>query len=279
MHALVGRAPFVAAFVLCALALDAGAAAQDERNERSRESATRQEPPGEPDIVVRGRRREQLRIEVEIAQEALYARFNDINSDDRFDIHCYSEQRYASKMKERRCQSNSWREQEANIGEETLRAMRGEASPGDQQFRSEQLYVEQLIFDEMRRLALQDDELKKAVLRLGYAQIDLAEATGRPPDLTREREVFAGDQGLPFGAERVFEVLIGDAPWSIALTQRTFTVAQVSGEIRGIELDCSGERQELDYEVNVEWTVPRDWNACIVRVRAERDTTFAFYEF
>ncbi len=98
-----------------------GALAQEQPAE-SREPASPSEPPGEPDIVVRGKSFKELRFEVKIAEEALYARFNDINSDDRFDIHCFTERGYGTRILQRLCLSNSWREQDANIGEEAARA-------------------------------------------------------------------------------------------------------------------------------------------------------------
>jgi hypothetical protein len=65
----------------------------------------------EPDeVIVIGRRLGELRRQIETAELAVYARFNEINSDDRFDIHCRERVRYHSHIRERVCESNSWRE-------------------------------------------------------------------------------------------------------------------------------------------------------------------------
>lgn len=242
-------------------------------------SASPPPPLAEPDIIVRGRRYGPLRADIEIAEEAFYQRFNDINSDDRFDIHCYNEKRYASNMRERRCQSNSWRELDAKIGQELVRGLLGFGGGGIQQYQSEQISMQQRLTDEMRRLILADEDLRDAVVRLANMQLDLAKLTGRFDNMTLEREVFGGSDGLPFGAQRSLEVKIGRDPWSHALTQPTFTIGRVSGEIRDLRLDCDGGDSRLDYQPDVDWTIPSGWSACILRVRAKRGTTFALYEF
>jgi hypothetical protein len=96
--------------------------------------------------------------------------------------------------------------------------------------------------------------------------------------LTRERELTSVDGRLPFGAERVFEVKVGSDPWSQALTTRTFTITLFSGEIDEIEVACDSGNEDFDFAADVEWTLPDDWNSCIVSVRADKDTTFALYQ-
>jgi hypothetical protein len=51
---------------------------------------------------------DELRIDIERAAEAVFARFNEINSTDDFDIHCRLEKVYG--LLRRSCMSNSWRE-------------------------------------------------------------------------------------------------------------------------------------------------------------------------
>ena len=89
------------------------------------------EPPAEPDIVVLGRSVRELRLEIELAEQTVLARFNDINSDDRFDIHCHAEPRYHSHIEETVCLSNSWREQNARrlVVRPATRARRDRPAP------------------------------------------------------------------------------------------------------------------------------------------------------
>ncbi len=139
--------------------------------------------------------------------------------------------------------------------------------------------MERRLYEELRTLSLRDEELREAVMQLGNAQLALGAARGRVNELTREREVFSGDGALPFGAERVMEVIVAGDAWNHLLTHSTFAIAQLSGNIRRLDLDCNEGTEGLEYEADVEWTIPSSWTGCIVRVRASRDTTFALYEF
>ena len=55
------------------------------------------------EVIVRGRRLTDLRFEVEQAQERAYAVFNELNSDDDFDVYCREERRYHSRATSRVC--------------------------------------------------------------------------------------------------------------------------------------------------------------------------------
>lgn len=61
--------------------------------------------PDTEEVIVRGRRLTDLRFEVEQAQERAYVIFNQINSDDDFDVHCRDERRHHSRAKVRLCRA------------------------------------------------------------------------------------------------------------------------------------------------------------------------------
>ena len=222
---------------------------------------------------------ESFDYEIELAEQTVLARFNDINSDDRFDIHCHAEPRYHSHIEETVCLSNSWREQNAGAASSALQRVRGETGPPPEEFLAEQAYMEQRLGDEMRRLVTEDQELQAAVIELAEAQSALAEHEGKPLPFSLSKELEAGSTGLPYGAKRVLEVKAGRAPWRHALTAHTFTIAQVNGDVRGLEVECLGTTVRLRYELGMEWTLPAHWGDCILAVRAKPDTTFALYEF
>jgi hypothetical protein len=232
----------------------------------------------EDEVVVVGRQN-RLRREVEAAELAVLDRFNEINSDDRFDIHCRMQVRYFSHIYERVCRSNSWREQEKNGAQARLRALRGELVTVPDPFRFEQVVVEDLIDEELQRLAAEDPTLREAIARALKARTALADAMARGPVQTASREVAPDDGRLPFDAQRVFVVRVGRAPWSHPLTHRTFTIGQVAGQIRKLEVDCAQDRRRLDYQAGVDWTLPSESGACTLLLDAKPDTTFAFYEF
>jgi hypothetical protein len=242
-------------------------------------AAAQPHPASPEEIIVRGRSYAELRAQIRLRQEVVFEVFNDINSDDAFDIHCKMEPRLASHILERRCLSNSWREQDANMGQAFLGNLQGLQGSNVAEFRAEQLRMQKRLQEEMRRLAYENAELGEAVLRLGQAMQALQARTGRPPTWTMYREVSAGNDELPFSAERIFEVRIGLTPWTYYLTQPTFTLGEVSGKVRKLEVDCEQGDRRIDYEPEVEWTLPEGWSRCELRVRAARATTFTFYEF
>jgi hypothetical protein len=242
------------------------------------QAASSSATPTPDEIIVLGRV-DELRRNLQRAEEAVYARFNDINSDDRFNIHCRMEASPNTHIPVRVCVSNSWREQDANFGQTQLREWRHEGGNIPEQYHAEQLRTQQLLKQEMRRLATEDEQFHEAVVQLGNAQRAYADAIAGGHLRTLSRKVTPGPDGLPFGAQQVFEVWIGREPWSHSLTHRTFTIGAVDGEIRKLRLNCKQGSKRIEYQAAVDWTLPSGWSACELLVDAKRDTTFALYEF
>jgi hypothetical protein len=271
----LGRA--VAAALLCATAACGVARGQEAGAPSAAEAA---QAAGAPDeVVVIGQRLLDLRRRIEAAEVAVFDRFNDINSDDRFDIHCRYRVRYFSHTRERVCESNSWREQDENYAQSLLQQVRGEATPPPATFRAEQLRMNALLGEELGRLAAEDPGLREAMQQLAAARFALAEEIGTTDGETASIEISSDEGGLPFAAQRVFAVRMGRTPWSHTLTERTFTLAEVTGVVRGLEIECGGQRRRLAYEAAVEWTLPEGLRECILVVNAKRDTRFTLYEF
>jgi hypothetical protein len=229
-------------------------------------------PAVDDEIIVRGRRGADLRLEVERAENAIFARFNDINSDDRFDITCRLEAPIGSRIDRRVCESNDWREQAANFGAAWVRQSRGEGILEQQRGQRE-------LTDEMRRLVYQDEELYQAVERMGRARMELAEFNRSAFRGSYARAVIPNEEGLPLGAARMFHVWVGSDRWTHPLGLPTFGMAQISGKIRNIEIECDEGRERHKYEDKQAWTLPPDWSACVLLVSAQRKTEFALYEF
>ena len=278
------------AFLSTALVLSAACGAQE-----GTPPTSNQPPPIDDQIVVLGKALADLRFRIELAENDVYARFNEINSNDLFDVHCYERAAAGSRVENRKCLSNAWRESDIAFADATVRDLQssiivpGGANTPDrgaagyshipQQHRAKQLRTEGLVIDEMRRLARQDPALRDAMLRLGQAQQALEVVAGSRPEWTMYREVTADDERLPFGARRIVEVKVGSTPWTHSLTARTFTIAGVAGRIRGMHFECDATDAQLEYEEALDWTIPPSWGACLLEVRAKRGTTFALYEF
>jgi hypothetical protein len=169
-----------------AVVLGATAAAQD--------TTPTIEPHVGDEILVLGKKLEELRIRIELAEDDVYARFNEINSDDLFDVHCYERAGGGSRIERRTCLSNGWRQMDNAFADATVRDLQSSSvggaagSPGPlgsaaptiagggagyshipQQYRAKQLRTEHLMTDEMRRLAHDDPDLRAAMERLGQA--------------------------------------------------------------------------------------------------------------
>ena len=265
-HALGASALMFSAVV--ALRLDAQVQKQPTAVDNSAEVDTELE-----EIIIRGQQRPpwgELRAEIERAQEVVFARFNDINSTDDFDVICRGYR--GSSYKDKTCLSRSARAFQNRLG--TADALGNDGLVWllilQAQARQRQLN------DEMRQLTATDAQLRDAVLDLGQAQLAHDLSVG---NRTLSRQVSANLGQLPYNAELLFEVIMGNDAWRHPLTQRTFTIADVSGEIRKLEFDCAGGNERVTYEMGVDWTLPSNLTNCVLQVNAKKGTTFRLYEF
>ena len=260
------------------LAAMPGAIAQQSK---ATEAASSESEDVTEEIVVIGQSPARLRVQIELAEEAVYDRFNAINSDDEFDIHCRREVLTGTRIPQRVCQANFWRNAQSDAAAETVRALQGFSSTNAAVFQGEAFYKTRLLEDEMRTLAANDEELLAAIARLAGLTESLRASRGRNRRDNRTSARVAPDatQELPYDAAVLADVTIGRDPWEHVLTHRTFAIAHVFGEIDSIRLNCGDATTELSFEVGAEWRVPDDWTPCFVRVEAKRDTTFSFFEF
>lgn len=230
---------------------------------------------------MRGRSRAMLRLQIQLAEEAVYDRFNEINSTDEYDIVCRREILTGSRIPRRVCQPNLWRTALRRAGVETARSMQGSYALSASQFQAEALYKQQLMADELRQLAREDKELQEAVVHLAQLTGATDDPGGRRtlPATAADRVVNADDQELPYGASIMANVWVRRKPWNYALTHRIFTIANVFGTIESIGLDCEDQSDEIVYEQGAEWSLPDGWTSCELTVAAEPGTTFSLYEF
>jgi len=284
---------------LIGAALFAGFTFGTARGAEQNAPAASDERPDE--FIVTAKALEDMRIKIKLAENEVYARFNDINSDDSHDIHCYDRVSTGSRVPTRLCISNAWRQLGAAGADATVRGLQsqgaGVATVGDasgapqmsassgygagaQQYRAGQMYMERLVIDEFRQLAHTDPTLHDLVMHLGQEYQELDRVTGtRHPEWTLFREVTAGEEGLPFGARHLVEVRVGEVPWNHSLTTRTFTIGSVTGRIRDLRVRRGRSDMKIRYREEVDWTVPDAWRDCDLVVSAKKGTTFAFYEF
>jgi hypothetical protein len=245
------------------------------------------------EFIVTAKALADLRFRIERAEDEVFARFNEINSNDLFDMHCYERAATGSKIQQRVCLSNAWRKADNAIAEAIVGGLQGTSvigmdvqsavsagyGPHPEQYSANQLRTERLVMKELTQLAYQDPVLHDAMVRVGQAMQALEVVTGSRAEWTLYRDVPAGAEGLPFDAKRLVEVRVGEVAWNHPLTSRTFTIGSVTGRIRDVRVQCGKLNKKLEYKEAVDWTLPDSWGDCSLAVNAKRGTTFALYEF
>lgn len=72
---------------------------------------------------------------------------------------------------------------------------------------------------------------------------------------------------------------IRDKQWSYEPAHRMFTVADVVGKLNKINVRCEHRNLELEYQPDVDWTLPASAGKCVLDFEGKNDTTFTIYEF
>ena len=120
------------------------------------------------EVIVPGRRPANLRVEIERLEANVYDRFNALNSDDDFDIHCFEQAPTGSNIPLRKCAPNFVIEAESNAASRMLSDGRGGAgnnhSPAEHAMLMEE--KSRALTAEMQRLAREDEQLLRDLVRL-----------------------------------------------------------------------------------------------------------------
>jgi len=206
----------------------------------------------------------------------MFLRFNDINSDDKFDIHCYSEALPGSRIKRERCVSNSWREQDANFAQAFSREMRGEGGPPPEFYTALQMSWQHKLGDEWLQLASQDAAFAGTMKRFELAREALERLT--PSVRSASRKVTPVGGALPYSATRAVEVTAGRKSWKHKLNASAFTIAARTEDVHGLTVTCENGNERLEYQPYSEWTVPSEYGTCGLQVDATPGAKFIVYE-
>jgi hypothetical protein len=131
---------------------------------------TRSLPPDADveEVIVPGRRPENLRVEIERLEGAVYERFNALNSDDEFDIHCFKQAPTGSNIPLRTCAPNFVIKAESASAKAMLTD--GRSGAGNNYSRGEhQMLMEEKsrkLTEEIQRVAREDERLLRDLVRL-----------------------------------------------------------------------------------------------------------------
>jgi hypothetical protein len=126
-----------------------------------------QATPGVDEIVVPGSRPENLRVEIERLEGAVYERWNALNTNDEFDIHCREMEPTGSNIPLRTCAPNFVVEAESSVARNQItdgRSTRGRRDPAELRTQLEQ--KSRALTEEMQRVAREDEQLLRDLVRL-----------------------------------------------------------------------------------------------------------------
>jgi hypothetical protein len=192
------------ALILLSLVVSGGEAAlaQGDSAARARpDIAAPQETPEE--VIVRGRRLADFRVEVELARERAYDIFNEINGDDDFDVHCVLEERTGTRMRGQVCRAQFEGRISSRAAKEYMSALKwvcplgvtqdcifSEASSGAisraQGVEGEALNKRKELNQKIVRLANEDPRFGQAILDFYDASLRYEEERERPRERTGE---------------------------------------------------------------------------------------------
>jgi hypothetical protein len=143
------------------------------------QDVTPSQSPASPDeVVVPGRKPEQIRVEIERLENAVYERFNALNSNDDFDIHCFEQAPTGSNIPERKCWPNFALRSEQRAAGASLNRMHG---LGGGNSRQERMGLEQKgkeLEAEIQRVARADEQLMHDLVRLAELKESQQAANG-----------------------------------------------------------------------------------------------------
>ena len=134
------------------------------------------------EVIVRGRRPANLRVEIERLEVAVYDRFNALNSDDEYDIYCLEQAPTGSNIPLRTCAPKFVIDAESGSASRMLTDGRGGAGNNNSPAEHAMLMEEKSrkLTAEMQRLAREDEILLRDLVRLDeLKQLEATEAQRR----------------------------------------------------------------------------------------------------
>ena len=236
--------------------------------------ASRPPPSADDEIIVYGSVPE-LRRQLLRTRDAMFARWNEVNGDDKFDIHCKYDAPIGSRIKRESCVSNIWAELDEKIAQAYLARLRGETGAPPEFWLAQQNYWASKLREQWYRVGNEDAGLRETMKRFGQAQ----EVLDRLAPSRRSVSTVAPSEALVDGAKRAFDVTAGRIPWKHKLGNRSFAIATPAGGIQGLTVACESATEQLEYRPNSEWTIPDDYGTCWLQVDATPSTAFTLYEF
>lgn len=118
------------------------------------------------EVVVPGRRPENLRVEIERLEQVVYERWNALNSNDEFDIHCLDSEPTGSNIPQTHCAPNFVIEAESRAAEDAVHGARTTGHSRNDEYLAAVEEKSRQLSEEMKRVARQDEQFLHDLMRL-----------------------------------------------------------------------------------------------------------------
>lgn len=118
------------------------------------------------EVVVPGRRPENLRVEIERLEQVVYERWNALNSNDEFDIHCLDSEPTGSNITQTHCAPNFVIEAESRAAEDAVHGARTTGHSRNDEYLAAVEEKSRQLSEEMKRVARQDEQFLHDLMRL-----------------------------------------------------------------------------------------------------------------
>ena len=145
--------------LLAVLGLGAPALAQEA-------ASTPQGGEGVDEVIVPGRRPQNLRVEIERLERVVYDRWNALNSNDEFDIHCLDSEPTGSNITQTRCAPDFVIQAESRAAENAIDSARNNSQSRNSEYIATMQAKSQQLNEEMQRIARQDEQFLRDLVRL-----------------------------------------------------------------------------------------------------------------
>lgn len=129
-------------------------------------ASTPQPGDGIDELIVPGVRPENLRVEIERAERVVYERWNALNSNDEFDVHCLDSEPTGSNITQTRCAPNFVIWAESRAAKNTVDGERTAGSDRQTDYLLEMQGKSRQLTEEMQRVARQDEQFLRDLVRL-----------------------------------------------------------------------------------------------------------------
>ena len=118
------------------------------------------------EVIVPGSRPQNLRVEIERLEQVVYERWNALNSNDEFDIHCLDSEPTGSNITQTHCAPNFVIEAESRAAEDAVHGARTTGRSRNDEYVTIVQEKSRQLNEEMKRVARQDEQFLRDLVRL-----------------------------------------------------------------------------------------------------------------